>query len=583
MVSKDQPPRQVPHFERSFLSGEHKFTQIGSGELGGKAKGLLLVKDLLAAEFNSGHFAAFEVNIPTLTVLATDAFDRFIELNHFDGFISQTKSDDEIARAFQSAQLPPEILGDLRSLTQEVKIPLAIRSSSLMEDALRQPFAGVYATKMIPNNQPSADIRFQKLTEAIKFVYASTFFKRAQNYLKGIDQNSTKEKMAVIIQEIVGSRFNDRFYPVISGVARSYNFYRSGKARPEDGVISLALGLGKTIVDGGIVWAYSPAYPTAVPPVTIQELLKQTQTKFWAVNMGKPPAYDPIAETEYLIHSPLGDADYDNTLRYVASTYDATSDRIVPGVGRAGTRVMNFAPILVENQLPLNELIRSLLKACETETGLPVEIEFAVRLGTPSSDGRTPFGFLQARPMLVSRENVEINAAELIGSNVLLMSEKVMGNGIRDDIADIVYVRPDRFDPMKTRLIAEELAGINQGLISQKRPYLLIGFGRWGSSEPSLGIPVEWSDISGVRAMVEVPMPSLTVEPSQGSHFFHNISSFQVYYFSISRSEPNNLDWNWLNEQPAKTETNFVRHVELKSPLHIKVDGRTGKGVILKL
>jgi len=583
MVSKFDLRSQVPLFDRSFLTGKHKFTQIGTGELGGKARGLLIAKNLLAAELNPAQFPAFDVNIPTLTVLTTDAFDRFMELNHFDEMISASKSDGEIARAFQNGQLPPEILGDLRTLTQQVKVPLAIRSSSLMEDALHQPFAGVYGTKMIPNNQPSADIRFQKLTEAIKFVYASTFFKRAQNYLKALDQNSVTEKMAVIIQEIVGSRFNDRFYPVISGVARSYNFYRSGKAKPEDGVVNLALGLGKTIVDGGVVWTYSPAYPAAMPPFTIQNLLKQTQTKFWAVNMGKPPAYDPIAETEYLIHASLSDADYDNTLRYIASTYDSTSDRIVSGVGRTGPRVINFAPILVENQLRLNDLIRSLLKASETVVNAPVEIEFAVRFHTLSADTRPTFGFLQVRPMVVPRESVEIQPSELIGSNVLLVNENVLGNGERNDIADIVYVRPDCFDIMKTKVIAQELAGINQDLVSGKRPYLLIGFGRWGSSEPSLGIPVDWSDISGAKAIVEAALPSLMVEPSQGSHFFHNISSFQVYYFSLLRSEENSLDWIWLYEQSAKAETSFVRHVELKSPLRIKVDGRTGKGVILKL
>jgi pyruvate phosphate dikinase-like enzyme len=572
----------VPFFDRSFFTGTNKFTKIGYGGLGGKATGLLTAQNLLASEFPSERFPTFNINIPTLTVLTTDAFDRFMELNLLDDLISTAKSDDEIARAFQKAQLPPEFLGDLRSLTQQVKVPLAIRSSSLMEDALHEPFAGVYATKMIPNNQPSADVRFQKLTEAIKFVYASTFFRRAQNYLKAIDQNSKKEKMAVIIQEIVGSRFNDRFYPVISGVARSYNFYRSGKAKPEDGVVSLALGLGKTIVDGGVVWTYSPEYPTTASPFTIQEFLKQTQTKFWAVNIGKSPEYDPIAETEYLVHASLSDADYDNTLRYIASTYDSTSDRIVQGVGRSGPRIINFAPILVGTQFPLNELIRTLLKACQTVSGAPVEIEFAVQFQTRHEDSPPAFGFLQVRPMVVSQESIQIESSELTGSNVLLVSGNVMGNGIRNDIANIVYVRPDRFDVMKTRVIAEELAEINKDLVSQKRPYLLIGFGRWGSSEPTLGIPVDWSDITGARAIVESALPTFMVEASQGSHFFHNISSFQVYYFSLLRSEQNNLDWTWLNEQTAKTETNFVRHVELKSPLCIKVDGRTGKGVILK-
>ncbi|MBD3290477.1 hypothetical protein GF337_16860, partial [candidate division KSB1 bacterium] len=492
------------------------------------------------------------------------------------------QSNARIAHAFQQAELPMQLVGDLRALIAGVHSPLAIRSSSMLEDAMYEPFAGIYGTKMIPNNQLDTDTRFRKLVEAIKFVYASVFFKEARDYFKATRHDIEDEKMAVIIQEVVGKRFNNRFYPHISGVARSYNFYPTGKSRPEDGVVNLALGLGKMIVDEGIGWFYSPTLPRANPPYnSVKELMKQTQTEFWAVNMGKPPAYDPIKETEYLLKKDLSAAEEDDVLRHLASTYNPQSDRVEIGTGNQGARILNFAPVLVLGMLPLNNLIKKLLPLCEDKLGTAVEVEFAMTLGSKSDDP-SRFGFLQVRPMVVSDAKVDIQGNEMSNSDVIIASERAMGNGIIDNIRDIIYVKPENFEARNTQVIAEQLETFNRMLVEKGTPYLLIGFGRWGSSDPWLGIPVYWGQINGAKVMVEATLPNMHVDLSQGSHFFHNLSSFQVSYFSVPHAGKYQIDWNWLNSQPSVSETDSICHVQLKQALIIKVDGRSGRGVILK-
>jgi phosphoenolpyruvate synthase/pyruvate phosphate dikinase len=568
---------ELPQFsERSFKSID-QITCIGSGEIGGKAKGLVFINEILKAKFNSDDFPEIKVNIPFMVVLPTDVFDLFIKRNDLHGVANSSLPDDRIAHTFQKADLPFEILGDLRKLISGVNSPLAIRSSSLLEDAINEPFAGIYTTKMIPNNQPDIDTRFRKLVEAIKLVYASIYFKSAKEYMAATDHKIEEEKMAVIIQEIVGKKYDDFYYPEISGVARSYNFYSFGKSKPEDGVVNLAFGLGKTIVDGGISWVYSPAFPKESTPYgSVSELLKQTQTEFWSVNMGKPPAYDPINEAEFMIHSNIAKAEKHGTLRFVASTYLPGSDRIQIGIGNPGPRIINFAEILTLKEIPLNELIKSQLDICEKALNNPVEIEFAVTFKP------TRFGFLQVRPMVVSADEVKVEEDELIGENVLIASKNVLGNGINNSIQDIVFVNPKKFESKYTPKIAEELESVNKILIDQHRPYLLIGFGRWGSSDSWLGIPVNWGQVSGARAIVETAIENLNVEFSQGSHFFHNLTSFRVSYFSVKISDRYRIDWRWLNDQRLENETNFVRHIALSSPLQVKVDGKSGHGVIFK-
>ncbi len=521
-----------------------------------------------------------DIVIPTLTVITTDLFDFFMKENDLDDVAISDIRDDQIALAFQKAELPAQLVGDLRALITQVHSPLAIRSSSLLEDAMFEPFASVYATKMIPNNQFDPDIRFRKLIEAIRYIYASTYFKDARNYMRATRHSTEDEKMAVIIQEVVGARHEDRFYPHISGVARSYNFYPLGNARPGDGVIDLALGLGKIIVDDGIGWSFSPAYPQANPPyMTISDLLDQSQTVFWAVNMGEPPEYNPIRETEYLLKCSLKDAEEDGVLPCMASTYQPHDDRIVPGISEGGARLIDFAPILKYDIIPLNEMLKTLVKTCEDVLDRMVEIEFALTLDTRHK-ASARCGFLQVRPMVVSEACVEVSPAELCSDGVLVASEMAMGNGVTDDIRDIVYIKPERFSPNRTETIAAELESFNRSLLSTGAPYVLIGFGRWGSSDPQGGIPVNFGQISGARAIVEATVPEMDFMLSQGSHFFHNITSFRVFYFSVPHWEKYTIDWDWLRDQEVIAETELIRHVRLSAPLKIIVDGTTSRGVI---
>ncbi len=572
----------LPVFDRRFWDGTFRCTQIGTGSLGGKASGLVFIKDLLAEQIDPSSFPGVEINVPTMAVIATDFFDEFVALNHLGDLSFETMADARIAHAFQKADLPVELLGDLRALIEQVKTPLAIRSSSLLEDALGRPFAGVYATKMIPNNEKDPDSRFRRLLEAIKFVYASTYFREARDYRVSCSAPA-EEKMAVIIQEVVGLRRGDRFYPDISGVARSYNYYAFDPALPEDGVATLALGLGKTIVDGGIAWSFSPAHPQQPPPfASVDEMLEGTQTEFWAVNMGKPPAYDPSSETEYMVRANLSDAAADETLDLLVSTYSPERDRVIPGIRAAGPRILNFAPMLVQEQFPINDLVKALLAAAEKTVRAKVEIEFALTFeGLRTKRPRARLGFLQVRSMVVSEQVVDIAANELLNPEAIVASDMVIGNGTNSDIQDIVFARPDTFSPLRTPAIAQQLEPVNRALQQQGRPCLLIGFGRWGSSHPSLGIPVDWSQISAARAIVEATLPQMNVELSQGSHFFHNLSSFRASYFMVQHGRNFGINWEWLSRQPVVYETDLIRHVRPTAKIAVRVDGRTRRGIVM--
>jgi hypothetical protein len=555
-------------------------TRIGNGEIGGKAQGLARIERIISAEIDITAFPGITLDIPWFWIITTDWFDRFMEENRlYDISLSDVK-DRHLVNAFVRAELPAELVGELKKLIAEVNVPLAVRSSSLLEDALDEPFAGVYDTKMVPNNQFSSDSRLRTLVEAIKFVYASTFSKNAKSYRRAMGRSHRDEKMAVMIQEVVGLRHGDRFYPTISGVARSYNFYALGHARPENGVLSLALGLGKTIVDGGRSWTYCPAFPKSKPPFgSVKELLTQTQTQFWSVNMAKPPTYDPIRETEYLFEGNLAHAEEDGVLRELASTYDPQSDRIVMGTGSPGARILNFSPLLELNDIPLNDLVRTLMKSCERSLENPVEIEFAVTIDHTGGGGAR-FGFLQVRPMFISDDRVEVTEEELHGERIFLSSEQVLGNGQVDSIKDVVYVKPDAFSAKDTWLIAGELDEMNRRLLEAGRPYLLMVIGRLGSSDSWLGIPVQWGQVSGAKVVVETATSDMNVDMSQGSHFFHNVACLRVLYFSTDKTGQYPVKWEWLDDQQIIHDSQFIRHVALELPLLVKVDGRNGRGVI---
>jgi len=556
------------------------FEILGNGKIGGKANGLLQIKNVID-KIDNNKFPYIEICIPEFTVLSTGIFDDFINRNNLQNISSDYNSDKGISLKFQKGVLPVEIVGKLRSLVQKFKTPIAVRSSSMLEDSLEEPFAGVYETKMISNNSPFIDERYRVLTEAIKFVYSSLFQKPARNYFKAIKRDITEEKMAVIIQEVAGKRHYDRFYPEISGVARSFNYYPVGRSLPEQGVVQLALGLGKTIVDNGIAWNYSPAFPKISAPFSgISDILKKTQVKFWAVNMGTIKDYDPTKETEYLIELSLKEAEYDNTIKNSVSTYDRASDRLIMGMGNDGVRVLNFAPLLQLNEYGFNTFISEILKMCESAAGCPVEIEFAMNYD--KSIDKLIFYFLQLRPMFVSKEKIEISDNDYTSENILLSSDKVLGNGITDGIGDLVYVKKETFDVSNMDEIALEIESVNKKLIADSRKAVFLGFGRWGSTDKWLGIPVNWGQISSAGTIVEIALPDFNVELSQGSHFFHNLISFRVSYFSISSNNENKIDWDWLNKQIVIEDLKFVRHIKLEKPLKISVDGRKGRGIIQK-
>ncbi len=567
-------------FDRKTFDSSGTISVIGSGSVGGKGQGLAFIKDSVIPRIDHQRFPTLGVNLPTLTVLATEVFDEFMKENDLHGIAMRDDlRDDQIAHAFVEASLPADIVGDLKTLSDKVHSPLAVRSSSLFEDALREPFAGVYRTKMIPHNNDDPDYRFKRLTDAIKYVWASTFFRDAKNYIRTTKQKPEQEKMAVIIQKVVGFKRGERFYPVVSGVVRSYNFYRSGSAKPEDGIVSLALGLGKQVVDGGKCWTYSPAYPRANPPYkSLKSMVNGTQSRFWAINLGHAP-YDPLRETEFLIRGTIADAEADGTLRYVASTFQADNDRIVTGIIGNGPRLITFAPLLKLSDIPLNDMIKYLVKLCEETVGHEVEMEFAMTIDT-AGDLAAKFWILQVRPMFVSHAKVEVADSEFETPDLLCASERVLGNGYMNTIRDVIFLKPKVFDERQSHLIADELEALNHKLTATGHPYLLIAFGRLGTTDPPAGIPVQWWQISGAKVIVETSLPDLHVELSQGSHFFHNVISSQVGYFSVPHTARYPINWEWLNAQHLVSDSEFVRCVKLSAPLKIKIDGRRGRGIV---
>jgi hypothetical protein len=567
---------------KNFFSDEHPIALLGKGEIGGKAKGLELIHSCLYSKLNGQHYPDFRIGIPKMVVLTTEVFDSFMDSNKLWPLALSNSPDDTIALKFQKTDLPFSILADLRLIATEFKTPLAIRSSSLLEDAMHEPFAGIYGTKMTPNNQFDVDTRFHKLVEAIKYVYASTFFKKAKDYIKATNHSTEDEKMAVIIQEVVGSINGNKFYPEVSGVGRSYNFYPLDNTKSEDGIVNLAFGLGKTVVDGGVSWSFSPAFPQKDPPFkSMTDMLKYTQLKFWSINIGTPPEYNPVKETEFLFQHHFMDARKDNTLDYLVSSYDPQSQRLWIGMDHKSPLILTFSPILKTNSIPLNELLKELLNLAEDYYNTPVEIEFAVSLSSDLQKNPHKFGFLQVRPLVVSSEKILISEEEMFGDQVVISSNKVLGNGQIDYIKDIVFVKPETFETSKTYQMTRELEQINENLVKQSKPYLLIGYGRWGTTDAWAGIPVDWSQISGAKVIVEASKEGINQDMSQGSHFFHNVTSFQILYFSVPYPNSYVFKPEWFSGLNTVNESKFLKHVTTEKPLLIKADGKTGKGIIL--
>ena len=566
----------------AFQSGGSYFLRIGSGSLGGKARGLAFVRHLLHKQRFARRFPNVQVRVPPAVVVATDAFDRFLAENNLVDFAIHSTDDSEIQQRFLEATLPAALTEDLRAYLAEARYPIAVRSSSLLEDSQYQPFTGVYETYMLGNQHEDSGFRLNQLSEAIKLVYASTFSRHAKAYVRATPFRLEEEKMAVILQQVVGSFFGLRFYPDFSGVARSRNFYPVPPMAFEDGIAAVALGLGRTVVDGGKCLAFCPRYPTnLVQFSSVEDFLSQSQTDFWALSLNHvagESAQPGLRETRFS----LDVAETDGTLEALGSTYSADNDRITDGLGRAGMRIVTFAPVLKYGLFPLAALLDGLVKEGEDAFGHPVEIEFAVKLAR-QADESAQLGFLQIRPLVLAHEAEELQIEAMDRSKVMAQSTKVLGNGRVGNLFDVVVVDAQRFERAQSQEVAGYVAYFNAKLTQENRPYLLVGVGRWGSNDPWLGIPVEWDDISGAAVILEAGFRDFRVTPSQGSHFFQNLSAFQVGYFTVNPDlGEGSVDWEWLAAQPAQEERGCVRHLRFAEPATVLMNGRAGAGAILK-
>ncbi len=579
------------------------FIRIGKGLLGGKARGLAFMAHILSKEDGLAEkFPDVAISIPKTLVITTAGFDSFMEQNGSgisDGNLSFGIPCKEkvIMERFMQSDFPENLRADLEFFLEQAKYPLAVRSSSLLEDAQGMPCAGLYKTYMLPNNDTDTLVRLEQLIKAVKLVYASTYIAGCCGAAAGRTgiYRTEDEKMAVIIQQVIGSRYGDYFYPVVSGVAQSYNYYTLSYMKPEDGIAHIAFGLGKTVVEGGRALRFSPRYPRFLPQFsTVDDILQNSQRSFFAVRMnGFPGQFGKInqsgietEQTSTLSRLDINDISSDliqqTSLRLVAGTYLADDHKIRDTIQALGPRVLTFAGILKYNNFPLADILMEILKIGRHGMGCPVEIEFAVDIPSENDrDSKPEFGLLQIRPMSLSKQSEEIAISDAEIAKAVCFSDSALGNGIFNDICDIVFVKQDSFDPARTRDISAEISSLNKSLMSRNRPYLLVGPGRWGSADRWLGIPVTWHDIAGVEVIIETSTENMHADPSQGTHFFHNLTSLGIGYITVLQDKTGFLDFDWLNGLPVEKETGYLRHARLKKPLLIKIDGKSSRAVIL--
>ena len=558
------------------------FIKVGKGSLGGKARGLAFVSTQLKENPKlQKKFENIDIQVPKCLVLSTEGFDSFITENNLQELATADLSDREITRLFQAAQFPGWLKIDLELFARHTAYPLAVRSSSLLEDAQFQPFAGIYKTYMLPNSHPDPVIRLDRLILAIKLVYASTYYQAPKSYVKSTFHRLEDEKMAVVIQKITGTNYDNSFYPAVSGVAQSYNYYPISHMKPEEGIAQIALGLGKTVVEGETSLRFSPMYPQFLPQFsTVDDILKNSQRFFYVLKMKGFPQNLDSDDNATLAKLDVEEAKNHPSVRRLASVYSVQDHRIRDGVRTDGYPVLTFADILKYRSFPLAEILTDILEIGRKGMGCPVEIEFAVNLDR-EGDQRPSFDLLQIRPMGIRQQHMEVDIKEDDISAAFCYSTTALGNGCNTEIRDIVFVNPDGFDPARTVDIATEIGRMNRQLVQQQRKYLLIGPGRWGSADRWLGIPVKWHDISGVGAMIETTIENFKADPSQGSHFFHNITSLGISYLTNSQNGSDFIDWGWLQSLPTAEKTTYLNHVKLDNPLTVKIDGKNSTAVIL--
>jgi hypothetical protein len=559
------------------------FVKIGQGSLGGKARGLAFMSAMLR-EYPELYekYPKINIEIPKTLVIATDGFESFVSSNGLKYLAGSDFSDQEITEKFLAATMPKWLEEQLEVFLTQVQYPLSVRSSSLLEDAHFQPYAGLYETYMIPNNHPDLSARLRQLVTAVKRVYASTYYEGPKAFSRNVSSQPHEEAMAVIIQQLAGGEYGDYFYPAVSGVAQSYNFYPFSHMKHDDGIAHIALGLGRTVVEGEKNMRFCPRYPNILPQFsTVEDILENAQRYFYALKTKDYPDELNFGKYSNLERREVDDAETEFPVKMLASTYIPEENRIRDSDYMGGTKVLTFAQMLKYNVFPLPELLCDMLDLGRKHMGCPVEIEFSVNL-TLTRKHKGDFFFLQMRPMVADEERFQVEICDQEIEDAFCCSMQALGNGKNENIADIVYVKPDTFETEFTVQIAEEIGQINGGLVKEERPYLLVGPGRWGTADRWLGIPVQWRHISGVSAMIELRNEKLKADPSQGSHFFQNITSLGIHYITINEGSGDFLDWNWINSLPSVQETKFLRHVRLTHPMLLKIDGKKAQCVMLR-
>ena len=571
----------VAVYQKDRFDEYSNFARIGDGSLGGKGRGLAFIGAMVKRypKLESDNFA---VNIPKTVVICTDIFDEFMETNELYPVALGDADDEKILRYFLRASLPSRLIEDLMAFFDVVKSPIAVRSSSLLEDSHYQPFAGIYSTYMVPKIEEKYDM-LRTVSDAIKAVYASVFYKDSKAYMTATSNLIDQEKMAIVLQEVVGSRYNDHFYPTMSGVARSLNFYPIGNEKAEDGIANIALGLGKYIVDGGQTLRFSPRHPHSILQMSTMDFaLRETQTRFYALDLKNMAEAFSVDDAFNLVKLGLKDADAEGSLKYIVSTYDPYDQIIRDGYYPGGRKILSFVNILQHDVFPLADTLDQILRIGQQEMGRPVEIEFAVNMD-PSDHTRATFYLLQIRPIVDNKEIMDEDLSLVKNEETILSSTSVLGHGIVGDVQDIIYVKTGAFNSSNNQLIAYESETMNCSFTDQEKGYVLVGPGRWGSSDSWLGIPVKWPHISNARVIVECGLENYRVDPSQGTHFFQNLTSFGVGYFTVNPFKGDGwFDEAFLNAQPAVEETEYLRHVRFDAPITIKMDGKKSLGVVLK-
>ena len=571
----------VAVFDRMKFDKYAHFARIGEGSLGGKGRGLAFLDNIIKRHPEFNQYENATVQIPKTVVLCTDIFDEFMMNNNLYPIALSDASDEEILKHFLHAQLPDSLIADFFTFFEATKSPIAIRSSSLLEDAHYQPFAGIYSTYMIPYLEDKYQM-LQMLACAIKGVYASVFYRDSKAYMTATSNVIDQEKMAVILQQVVGKNYGDRFYPTMSGVLRSLNYYPIGDETAEEGIASLALGLGKYIVDGGQTLRVCPYHPTQVLQTSEMEMaLRDTQTQFYALDMQHVGEDFKVDDGFNILKLRVKDAVEDQSLTYIASTFDPYDQVINDGVYETGRKLITFASVLQHGVVPLPELMQMSMKSGSEAMRRPVEIEFACNI---NDDKTCEFYLLQIRPIVDAKEMLDEDVKAIPDADCLLRSHNSLGHGISEDVTDVVYVKyDDQFSAMNNFYVADDIERINRKFLAEGKNYVLIGPGRWGSSDHYLGVPVKWPHISAARVIVEVALKNYNIDPSQGTHFFQNLTSFGVGYFTVDTNteEGGFVNKEILDAMPAVEETQYVRHVRFEHPMRILMDGKKQEGAVL--